>query len=172
MSYTLGEAARATGRSKATIHRAVQSSKISATKDEVTGAWMIDPAELHRVFPPVSQVQAQNGPLNQGETVGETLLKMQLQQEREERQRERVQLEGTIDDLRRRLDTEGEERRKLTALLTDQRAKAVPDVIVTSPPISNAAPLAAVPPVKAPVVKVRKPPKDEVSWLRKLIGGK
>jgi hypothetical protein len=41
-----------------------------------------------------------------------------------------VERERTIDDLRQRLDTEaearrieGEERRKLTALLTDQRAK-------------------------------------------------
>jgi hypothetical protein len=33
--------------------------------------------------------------------------------------------ERTIDDLRHRLDEEGEERRKLTALLTDQRGKLV-----------------------------------------------
>jgi hypothetical protein len=37
--------------------------------------------------------------------------------------RERQQLTDQIEDLRRRLDTEAEERRKMTALLTDQRAK-------------------------------------------------
>jgi Helix-turn-helix domain len=139
MSYTLGEAAKATGRSKATIHRAVQSHKLSATKDEVTGAWMIDPAELHRVFPPVSSEQLQNGAVRQSETAAETaMLRVQLEQERQERQRERAQFEGTIDDLRRRLDTEGEERRRLTAILTDQRAAATSDVIVTQPPTATA----------------------------------
>ena len=41
--------------------------------------------------------------------------------------------DAVIDDLRERLDREGEERRKLTAILTDQRAKA-PEVIVTPAP--------------------------------------
>jgi hypothetical protein len=124
MSYTLGQAAKATGKSKATIHRAVQSGKLSAAKDEVNGTLRIDPAELHRVFHPVSQEQPQNGSLRQNETTAETAqtasLRTQLEQERGERQRERMQLEGTIDDLRRRLDAEGEERRRLTAILTDQ----------------------------------------------------
>ena len=34
--------------------------------------------------------------------------------------------ERTIEDLRRRLDVEGEERRKLTAMLTDQRTAPEP----------------------------------------------
>jgi hypothetical protein len=44
--------------------------------------------------------------------------------------------DAVIDDLRERLDREGEERRKLTAILTDQRAKA-PEVIVTPAPARN-----------------------------------
>jgi hypothetical protein len=131
MSYTLGQAAKATGKSKATIHRAVQSGKLSAVKDEASGAFRIDPAELHRIFPVVSTKHPKNGELRQSETVVETeVIRAQLEQERQERQRERAQLEGTIDDLRQRLDREGEERRKLTAILTDQRAQA----IITSPP--------------------------------------
>lgn len=54
MSYSLGEAARATGRNKSTILRALQAGKISATRDEARGGWLIEPAELHRVFPPVA----------------------------------------------------------------------------------------------------------------------
>ena len=52
MTYTLGMAARATGLSKSTIHRAIKDGRISATR---TDAWSfaIDPAEVHRVFPPV-----------------------------------------------------------------------------------------------------------------------
>jgi chromosome segregation ATPase len=37
-------------------------------------------------------------------------------------------LKDERDDLRRRLDSEAEERRRLTALLTDQRPAAQPDV--------------------------------------------
>jgi excisionase family DNA binding protein len=142
MSYTLGQAAKATGKSKATIHRAVQSGKLSAVKDEASGTFRIDPAELHRIFPAVSSEHARNGDLRQNETTAETdILRAQLEQERQERQRERVQLEGTIDDLRKRLDREGEERRKLTAILTDQRAQA----IITPPPEPAAAQTAAAP---------------------------
>ena len=48
--YTLGTAAKATGKSKTTIQRAVSKGKISAQKDE-DGSYSIDPSELHRVFP-------------------------------------------------------------------------------------------------------------------------
>ena len=51
MAYTLGEAAKATGKSKATISKAIKSGRISAMKDE-TGTFHIDPAELHRVYAP------------------------------------------------------------------------------------------------------------------------
>lgn len=53
MKYTAGEAAKATGVSTATISRALKSGKISGAKDE-SGAWQIDPSELHRVYPPIA----------------------------------------------------------------------------------------------------------------------
>ena len=53
MTYTLGQAARATGRNKATIFQALKSGRISASKDEL-GRYVIDPAEVHRLYPPVS----------------------------------------------------------------------------------------------------------------------
>lgn len=134
MSYSLGEAAKATGRSKATIHRAIQSHKISATKDAATGAWMIEAAELHRVFQPVSSKPPQNSAMRQSEIAGETgetvELRRRLEELREERERERADKDAVIDDLRHRLDASDEERRKvqaqLTALLTDQREKTEP----------------------------------------------
>src|SRR3954471_1493903 len=52
MAYTLGTAAKATGRGKATIYRAIKSGKISATRHD-DGSYTIEPAELHRAFPPV-----------------------------------------------------------------------------------------------------------------------
>ena len=48
MAYTLGEAAKATGKSKATISKAIKCGKILAAKGE-TGAFRIDPSEVLRV---------------------------------------------------------------------------------------------------------------------------
>lgn len=55
MKYTAGQAAKAAGVATATITRALKSGKISGQKDD-SGAWSIDPAELHRVFPPSSVI--------------------------------------------------------------------------------------------------------------------
>jgi len=60
MSYTLGTAARATGLSKSTIHRAIKAGRVSAGRSD-TGDYAIDPAELHRVFPPVNTAAARSG---------------------------------------------------------------------------------------------------------------
>ena len=49
MRYTLGEAAKATGKSKTTVQRAIAKGKISAEK--LGNGYSIDPSELHRVFP-------------------------------------------------------------------------------------------------------------------------
>lgn len=53
MRYTLGTAAKATGKTKTTIQRAISTGKISAVKLS-DGGYSIDPAELHRVFPSLS----------------------------------------------------------------------------------------------------------------------
>lgn len=53
MIYSAGQAAKAAGVSTATITRAIKRGRISAAKDDA-GSWRIDPAELHRVFPPVA----------------------------------------------------------------------------------------------------------------------
>lgn len=50
MQYTLGTAAKATGKSKSTISRAIKDGKISASKD-AHGRFQIDAAELDRVYP-------------------------------------------------------------------------------------------------------------------------
>src|SRR5262249_21204101 len=49
MSYSLKQAAQATGRSKPTILRAIQRGKLPAKQDE-RGRWQIQPAALKRVF--------------------------------------------------------------------------------------------------------------------------
>lgn len=143
MQYTAGEAAKATGKNIATITRAIKSGKISASKDS-TGAWRIDPAELHRVFPALAQV-LQNDEMQKDATSPqeqETSSNRALMEELavlRERVRSQDQLladrADQIADLRTRLDREGEERRKLAAILTDQR----PLHVATAPIAETAA---------------------------------
>lgn len=54
MPYTLGEAAKAVGKSKATLSKAIKNGKISAGKN-ADGSFSIEPVELHRVYPPNSE---------------------------------------------------------------------------------------------------------------------
>lgn len=133
MQYTAGEAAKATGKNIATITRAIKSGKISASKD-ASGAWRIEPSELHRVFPALAQV-LQNSemlqdaiPVQEQEAGTAKALQEELAVLRE-RVRSQDQLladrADQIADLRTRLDREGEERRKLAAILTDQRSRPI-----------------------------------------------
>jgi excisionase family DNA binding protein len=124
LAYTLGEAARAVGRSKTTLGRAIKSGRISAIRAE-NGSYLIDPAELHRVF-----TVTRNGHARMERSVTpdgvepapspETLALRQLLTERERLVEEQA---STIRDLRQRLDREAEERRTLIAILTDQRRR-------------------------------------------------
>lgn len=50
MGYTLGQAAKATGKTKTTIAKAIAKGRLSAQKDDI-GQYVIDPSELHRVYP-------------------------------------------------------------------------------------------------------------------------
>src|SRR6516164_5965369 len=52
MSYSLAEAAQATGLNRSTILRAIKQGAISGVRD--AGAWSVEPVELHRVFPPAA----------------------------------------------------------------------------------------------------------------------
>jgi delta 1-pyrroline-5-carboxylate dehydrogenase len=56
MAYTLGEAARATGKTKAAIWQAIAAQRIPASKDE-RNRWQIDPGELFKIYPPSQQAR-------------------------------------------------------------------------------------------------------------------
>jgi len=118
MSYTLNEAAKAVGKSKTTIHRAIKSGKISASKLD-SGAYAIDPSELHRVFQIGTEERAKRNTTEQTETTFGTA-DIRLEMLEKERERERQQLEETIADLREDRD---KWRQQATALLEDKRPK-------------------------------------------------
>ena len=112
MRYTLGTAAKATGKAKSTILRAIKSGTISATKAH-DGSYEIDPSELHRVFPPNGAQQTSSTDTQPIEERDATL-RLRLEILEAERQRERDQMQATIDDLRARLDRSED---RITALL-------------------------------------------------------
>ena len=56
--YSLATAAAAVGRNKTAILRAIQTGKIPAIQD-ANGEIQIDPADLHRVYPPLRTSETQ-----------------------------------------------------------------------------------------------------------------
>lgn len=123
--YKISEAVKATGVSKATIHRARESGKISASKDE-NGHYQFDPAELHRVFPRRTETahDAPNETKRDASETAENDSKLSALEAKLEVTEKLVDAHAqTIEDLRDRLTKEGEERRQLTAMLTDQRSE-------------------------------------------------
>jgi excisionase family DNA binding protein len=118
MVYTLGEAAKATGKSKATISKAIKSGRISAQKDE-TGTFRIDPSELHRVYPPTvssEQHETPDSPLETGSLVRELQARLEAAHER------LSDKETVISDLREDRDRW---RQQATALLSDNRPQGL-----------------------------------------------
>ena len=130
MNYTLGTAAKATGKSKPTIQRAIKNGVISANRTPDNKGYLIDPAELHRVFPPLPSASHDTPTMLQHETPNDTgILQVEVRMLRERLAEVTAEKDGTIEDLRKRLDAEAEERRRLTRLLTDQHPAPAPPAV-------------------------------------------
>ena len=94
MGYSLGQAAKAAGRSKTTIHRAIKSGRLSAARAD-DGGYSIDPSELSRAYP-----ETGNGHV----ALERSVTALELEQLRGDRDRHRAlaeEREETIRDLRR-----------------------------------------------------------------------
>ena len=130
MKLSASQAATEVGKSLPTITRAIKSGKLTAVNME-GGGYQIDPIELFRVWPPVTKMKGDNpnmlgsATLNQSSVLQAEVetLRQQIEAVGTERERERVQLSETIDDLRRRLDESETERRAITRLIEDRTAK-------------------------------------------------
>jgi excisionase family DNA binding protein len=112
--FTVGEAAKRVGKSKATISNAIKSGKLSVYEKTESG-YRIAASELFRVFTAERSVSANF------EQIRTPNLTPAEREEMEGLRRENALLRDERNDLRRRLDGETEERRKLTAILTDDR---------------------------------------------------
>lgn len=179
MTLNLTEAARAIGRNRTTVFRAIKTGKLSAIRDEATGEWLVEPAELFRVYAvaPGAMETADGEIARNGDSAGHgngAILRNVDSEDRSDNATGelRARLEAaeirlaekddTIADLRRRLDQEAEERRqaqtRLTALLTDQRARAAEPAAVLPDPLSP------LPKLPEPEAAVSPPPRRR--WWR------
>jgi hypothetical protein len=177
----LTEAAKLTGKDKTTIHRAMKSGRLSFTVGG-DGDRQIDPAELERVFPIKSHDgETEVAPRNHKKAgsnnvqIAQLIAQLEIERTKTAALEERLaDKNSVIDDLRQRLDREGEERRqaqaRLTALLTDQRAKPASEVIPMPPPASPAEAEDHADRQSPPHVSPA--PASEVGWWRRMVGGK
>ena len=140
MAYTLGTAAKATGRNKTTILRAIKDGKLSALRDAASGAWLIEPSELHRVYRAIANATDATPGATPDATARPTDAAVDAAGEL------RARLGDALDqvaDLRRRLDQADANHRqaldrlaaaqeRIAALLTDQRQAPAP--VPAAPP--------------------------------------
>lgn len=105
--YTIGEAAKATGKSKATISKAIKTGSLSAVRQgsKTTSPFAIEASELFRVFPAISaetsdannQEHSKNTSANSSLETEVKLLREMLEREREIADDLRRQLEKTVN---------------------------------------------------------------------------
>ena len=117
MSLTAKEAADQVGMSRQGITKAIHQGKLSAQKD-LNGQWQIEPVELFRVYEPVSCTQPAATSFHEDTPTGAT---ESLARENKLLWKMLADKDDVITDLRARLDAESEERRRLSAILTDSR---------------------------------------------------
>jgi chromosome segregation ATPase len=126
LMFTLAEAAKETGLTKPAILKAIQKGRVSAAKDD-KGQWLIDPAELFRVYSPT--VKKEMGETQTGSF--ELLLKLkELEAKLAVTEKRLLDKESEIENFRVQVDDLRSERERwriqaeqITRLLTDQREK-------------------------------------------------
>jgi len=126
-SYTVPQAAAAVERNRSSLLRAIKAGKLSAMRDEASGDWRIDPAELHRLYPPRPEMHAQDavGGNAPSRSIDAAVEIAELRARLEATEHRFIDAQDVIRNLWQRLDAETEERRRLTALLADQRSTAL-----------------------------------------------
>ena len=122
MHLTLGEAAKATGKAKSTISKALKSGKLSH-EGKTSAGYQINAAELFRVFPKPQE----NTPIERLETPEETPSNALLEQELKHLRDKLNDAEDRIEELKVEKD-EWRAQAKITSnLIEDMREKTSSD---------------------------------------------
>lgn len=112
--FTLSQAAKETGKSKSIIHNAIKNGRLSAYKRE-DGIFEIDASELFRVFEKNAQDRQEEPVIKtESERIERLLYEQKIDSLAQQLEREKE----FNRELLLRLDSESEERRRLTLLLT------------------------------------------------------
>ena len=111
MSYSLSNAAAACGIYKSTVLRSIKAGRLTATKDAL-GQWRIEPAELHRVYPPAQSNGEDGNAMRHGAAEA---LRAALAEQRV------ADLKDMLDDVRAQRDKWQQQAERLA--LTDARAR-------------------------------------------------
>ena len=123
---TLAEAAKETGLTKPAIFKAIQKGRVSATKDD-KGQWLIDPAELFRVYSPAvkrAMVETQTGNFDLLLKLKEMEAKLEVTEKRLlDKESEIENFRAQVDDLRTERERWRIQAEQITRLLTDHREK-------------------------------------------------
>jgi hypothetical protein len=128
---TAKQAADRVGRTKTGILKAIKSGRLSAAKG-ANGEWIIDPAELFRVYQSVPTDSPESAPAHTTDNPG-FAVELAVERERRatlEREREREQLERQIADLQKDRDFW---RQQATALLGDRAPQPASESIPPAP---------------------------------------
>jgi hypothetical protein len=120
MYFTLGQAAKEVGKSKGTLSNMIKSGALSVAEKTDKG-YKIEAAELFRAFPNHNPTTVVN---EQPKTPITTDLNTAKDRELELLRERLKDKDDVIEDLRKRLDREGEERRNLTRMITDMREES------------------------------------------------
>ena len=112
VTLSLSQAAKETGRSKATISKALNNGVLSYVSKTDKG-YEIEPSELFRVFPVKGQKTADVSGSEPLKNTKEVELLERLNQQQAE----------TIADLRKRLDEANNERERLTVIMLEHQAQ-------------------------------------------------
>lgn len=113
MKYTLGEAAKACGKSKPTLSRALKRGDLTAPKNS-KGEYEIDPSELSRVFPLLPHVTSVTAKAEQSVPPPETGAL----------EREIVLLREMLEEMKSDRDEWRGQAQKITALIEDKRSQS------------------------------------------------
>lgn len=120
---TVSQAAKEVGITRGGLWKAIKQGRLSATKNH-QGQFIIDPAELFRVYPPVDKLVDKVDTTSEQQSIDEYTGRQhevdELRIRLELTNRLLAKAESECDDLRRRLDEEAAERRNLMRLLTHQ----------------------------------------------------
>ena len=120
--FTIGQAAKETGKAKSTIKKAIDSGELSVA-EKTTRGFKIEASELFRVFPRKTEERSENTPIEQTETAEERIENSILKAKLELSEQRFEDAQRTIEDLRSDRDAW---KHQATALIEDKSEKNQP----------------------------------------------